>query len=136
MDKNRKRIIWICVIVIAALLAFRMGTETAAVQLDIEDHVFTISWETYETVVNLREVESMELLPLEDPGVCVDGYEDESLACGYWENSLWGKYDLYARKAISSCIVIKTPEQTLVFNYESDEATKMFFENLTDYCTG
>ena len=135
MDKKQKRNLLICISVIAVLLAFRMATDNSTVRMDLTDHLFTVSWEGYETVMDLNEVLDIDLLPLAELGTCLDGFEDKSLACGIWENTQWGEYHLYSHKGIEACIVIRTADQTVAFNYESEQATRSFFEALREYYT-
>lgn len=102
MDRQRKRNMFICIAVVLALLAFRIATENSTVQMDLTDHLFTISWENYESIMDLNQVVSMELLSLSEPGICLDGFEDETLACGVWENDVWGAYHLYSHKNMNA----------------------------------
>ena len=99
-------------------------TRFGITDLNGETHFFTY-----------RDAESIELrddLKNFDQGEMVDGKENRQVLSGTFRNSEFGEYQLHIEKKLNNYIVVHDANGVLVFNIESDETTKILYENLME----
>ncbi len=125
------------VVVVVVLTLFSAFTGTSSATLNLQDDGISISASDDLTVeVAYADIESITLEALPDSfGTCVDGKEGRNYSYGVWQSDAWGDYILAAKTSLTQVIVIETEEQTVVFNYESDDVTAQLYEHFLEETT-
>ncbi|MCD8127478.1 MAG: hypothetical protein LUD82_08580 [Clostridiales bacterium] len=125
----------VVVVVVLALFSAFAGTSSAT--LTFQDDGVSISASDELTIeIAYADMQSVTLEELPDSlGTCVDGKEGRSYSYGVWQSDTWGDYFLAAKTNLTQVIVIKTEEQTVVFNYESDNVTSQLYEYFLEKAT-
>ena len=78
----------------------------------------------------------MELRESFDPGTALDGGVKNRICYGLWHNEEFGDYHLFVSEKIDMVIVLQTARgEVLVFNYESEETTRRYFDSFTVFLT-
>ena len=86
--------------------------------------------------VPYSEIASMELREGFDPGVAVDGGLKNRIRYGLWHNEEFQDYQLFASNKIDVVIILHTTQgEVLVFNYESADTTRSFFDTYSAFLT-
>ncbi|MCC8065198.1 MAG: hypothetical protein LIO70_08960 [Clostridiales bacterium] len=125
------------VVVVVVLTLFSAFTGTSSATLNLQDDGISISASDDLTVeVAYADIQSITLEELPDSfGTCVDGKEGRNYSYGVWQSDTWGDYILAAKTSLTQVIVIETEEQTVVFNYESDDVTAQLYEHFLEETT-
>ncbi|MCC8100159.1 MAG: hypothetical protein LIO78_08895 [Clostridiales bacterium] len=125
------------VVVVVVLTLFSAFTGTSSATLNLQDDGISISASDDLTVeVAYADIQSITLEELPDSfGTCVDGSEGRNYSYGVWQSDTWGDYILAAKTSLTQVIVIETEEQTVVFNYESDDVTAQLYEHFLEEAT-
>ncbi len=86
------------------------------------------------TSVELRydEVFSAELAENPDYGANIGGGVRGSFHYGTWENEEWGTYEAFVSEKIPCCIVLRTENATIAFNFESQDTTERLYPQLQE----
>ncbi|MCD7716439.1 MAG: hypothetical protein LUI39_08310 [Lachnospiraceae bacterium] len=114
------------VIVIVAIVNALGIFKSATVAVEIEDEVFTITYED-ETVIQFSkdDIQSAELVTAFTMGEAVETLSGEKYTVGTWENEDWGQYTLCIKQSVERYIVLTTTDGAVcVFNYESADTTE------------
>lgn len=114
------------VIVIVAIVSALGIFKSAAVAVEIENEVFTITYEE-ETVVQFSkdDIQSAELVTTFTMGEAVEALSEKTYTVGTWENEDWGQYTLCIKQSVECYIVLTTADGAVcVFNYESADTTE------------
>lgn len=97
-----------------------------------EGRILVIGRSGYELPVTYEEVTAIEYLKEMDYGNLIDGVDDGKEKSGRWENDELGQYLLCVNAKVKPCIVLRTNEQTLVINYESEQSTRALYDALLE----
>ncbi|MCD8337535.1 MAG: hypothetical protein LUD18_09715 [Lachnospiraceae bacterium] len=113
------------VVVIVGILAALGIFKTAAMSVEIEDEVFTVSYED-EIVIQFgkEELRSAEIVTSFDMGNTINAVSEDKYIVGTWENDAWGQYMLCVKNALKCYLVVTTETDVFVFNYESKDTTE------------
>ena len=118
----------IIVLVVLAKDTFFSSAELTPVLGETEFGIVTPDGETHSFVyAELEAIEFREGLKDFDRGEPLEGEEARRCWSGIYQNSEFGKYQLYAMSKLDSYIVVHTPDGVIVFNMESDETTKTLY---------
>ncbi len=82
-----------------------------------------------------RDADSIELrddLKSFDKGEMLDGKENRQVISGTFRNSEFGEYQLHIQKKLNNYIVVRDANGVLVFSIESDETTRLLYENFME----
>lgn len=99
-------------------------TESQVTVTDPDGNSFTVVYADL-TSVTLEEVS--------DYGACFDGGKGDGFYYGQWENPQWGSYTVCASTQADCCIVMRSPDNTFVISYESDEVTATLYESILTF---
>jgi len=126
-------IIWIplnalgVLIILFVVSAFTTRTTTAALRsygLNVRGHLLNAK-------VPFGEISSVEMRDGFEYGSFIVGYEDHNRLGGQFMNNEFGRYEVSAKVAVKEHIVVhRINRKTLVFNLETAEKTREFFEKL------
>ncbi|MCD7761682.1 MAG: hypothetical protein LUI14_00515 [Lachnospiraceae bacterium] len=120
------------VIVIVAIVNALGIFKSATVAVEIEDEVFTITYED-ETVIQFSkdDIQSAELVTTFTMGEAVETLSEKKYTVGTWENEDWGQYALCIKQSVERYIVLTTTDGAVcVFNYESVDTTESMCSTL------
>ena len=88
----------------------------------------------YSMNVPYNMVDSISLTDKPELGTQIDGYNDNIVAYGIWENDTWGEYTACIEGATDNCIVISlTDGRTFVISRRDNEETQRVFEEFQTY---
>ena len=79
-------------------------------------------------------VDSVSLMDKPELGTQIDGYNDNIVAYGVWENDTWGEYTACIEGATDNCIAIHlTDGRIFVISRRDNEETQRVFEEFQAY---
>lgn len=87
----------------------------------------------FSLTLDYLQIESLEVVTLpKDLGTVVSGGDAFLTSWGERENELWGNYTLFISKKIENAVLITTTDgDTIVYNYESEEACDEMINMIT-----
>lgn len=108
---------------------------SATMQFSVEDYTVTFTGaKNTSSVFRLTDITELSFVEDMDYGECTEGGTGfGNKIYGLWKNDRLGVYQAYANAGSSFCIVIKDPEKTAVFNYETSDTTRSIYEELEKY---
>lgn len=122
----------VVVVVVLALFSAFIGTSSATLTLE-DDALSLAASDDLSVEIAYTDIQSITLEALPDSfGTCVDGKEGRNYSYGVWQSDDWGEYILAAKTNLTQVIVIQTEDQTVVFNYESDDVTSQLYEHFLE----
>jgi len=88
----------------------------------------------YSMNIPYNMVDSVSLMDKPELGTQIDGYNDNIVAYGVWENDTWGEYTACIEGATDNCIVISlTDGRTFVISRRDNQETQRVFEEFQTY---
>ena len=126
-----KQIIF-AIVLFAILIPFAIRDSNNQVKVRFDDtSVYTTS-NKYSMTVQYDQIESIQLVPLAEPGEKVEnGYDDDILRAGMWHNDTWGDYHITADLDTTNCVVMTLDDgRIFVFSRKSNTETETLFEEL------
>ena len=129
MQSRVKRILLPLFIVVVAVFFYNVfGSNTLLLSLEGEAVTLT-GPEGSSFSVPYSNIVSMELREDFEPGTAVNGGLKNRICYGLWHNEELGDYQLFISDKINVVILLHTTAgETLVFNYESEDTTRNFFD--------
>jgi len=101
------------------------------VRVQFEDTSVDIVTTKYSMNIPYDMVASIALVDKPDLGDQIDGYNDNIVAYGLWENDAWGEYTACIEIATDNCITIDlTDGRLFVISRRDNEETTRVFEEL------
>lgn len=134
MQSRVKRILLPLSVLVLALFFYGIfGSNTLLLSLEGEAVTLT-GPEDSSFSVPYSKIASMELREDFEPGIAVSGGLKNHIRYGLWHNEELGDYQLFASDKIDVVILLRTTEgEALVFNYESADTTRNFFETYSAF---
>jgi len=128
MNKNRRLLnVGLILLVLIVAYVYQLAF-TVHVGFSVQNgtmQITTPSDEVY-TIYN-EQILSIELMEGLDYGEPLDSQTTGGVQYGTWSNSLWKSYFLCVSQKIDTCIAITTSDEVVVFNYESEDATRSLY---------
>ena len=126
MGEKRSR--WANWIIIAAIFvgvtAVRFLNPSDTVMVGVkDDHLVLEGCKNVQYFIPMSTIERMTYE--EDPMYAAD---TKGVVCGTYTSDDWGEHVLYVDTGIDACIVVESTNGTYVFNVESEDTTKAFYE--------
>ena len=123
------------VLLFALLIPIALWDSSTQVAVSFSDESIFVKSDRYSLSVSYAEIASAELTYLAAPGEKVeDGFDDDILRCGVWENDIWGRYFIVADLDTSNCVVLHLKDgRTFVFSCKNDETTASHYSQLLPY---
>ena len=123
------------VVLFAVLIPFAIRDSNNQVKVYFDDTSVSTRSNKYSMSIRYDEIERIELVALADPGEKVsDGYDDDILRAGMWNNETWGEYHITADLDTSNCVVIHLKDgRIFVFSSKNDETTAEHFATLQSH---
>jgi len=135
VDKKYSRYITgALILVMVFVVAIRMQN-AASVGIDFNDTQIVISGPsgTEPISINYNDIQSITLLDNYNVGTKLSGVKNRRLYYGTFENDTYGTYSLCAVPSISSIIEIRTENDIVLFNYESNKVTTALSASMTEF---
>ena len=128
MSSKTKNYLFLVLVLVGATLFFLLQGGNGITPDFQEDSLTVQGPEQFSFTIFYDEIDNVELVELDDPGILHSGGENRSYYWGQWETESWGVYTLCAAKKASAAILITTvDDQRLVFNYQNDDTTRELF---------
>lgn len=83
--------------------------------------------------VEYKKIKKITIAQQFNRGECISGMKKNGISAGTWRNEQYGEYTLYTHDKIPCVIILETDEGVVVFNYESEDTTKKFYDTLKNY---
>lgn len=132
MTAKRKNTFFI-LIILAAVLCYIISGGSVGISLDFGENSLSIGASGYDWVLPYEQITSLDLMPLPDKGVLLQGIEKSTLCCGTWKNEVWGEYTLCIDPKVEQCIVVTLRDgDEFILNYESGESTRQLHQMFTE----
>lgn len=134
--RGKRILLFIFILALAIFFYGAFGSNTLLLSLE-GDTVTLTGPEDSSFSVPYAEIASMELLENFDPGLAVDGGLKNHIRYGLWHNEALGDYQLFASDKIDAVILLRTVSgEALVFNYESTDTTRNFYDTYPAFLAG
>ena len=121
-------------LVILSLVVIISLKPSNKVRFYFEEDSVDIKTTKYSMNVPYDMITSAELVDKPDMGTIVDGYTDNIVAYGIWENETWGQYTAIVEVYTDNCIVLTlTDGRFFVVSRRDNPETLAMFEQLSQY---
>ncbi|MBR5125651.1 MAG: hypothetical protein IKU68_02845 [Oscillospiraceae bacterium] len=119
----------------AILIPFAIRDSNNQVKVYFDDASVRTTSNKYTLTIPYGDIVSAELTDLAEPGQKVtDGYDDDILRAGLWQNETWGEYHITADLDATNCILITLNDgRVFVFSSVNNETTAEHFETLQSH---
>ena len=123
------------VFLFAILIPIAMWDSGTQINVYFQETGMNITSDKYSMNVQFEQITSAELAPLADAGEKVeDGYDNDIIRCGVWENDTWGEYYANIDPDTSNCVVLTLDDgRTFVFSCKDDKKTAELYDKLLTY---
>ncbi len=124
---SRKDFIFgLIVFALAILISMKPSNK---VRFHFEEDSVDIKSTKYSMNIPYDMVESLELVSKPDMGTEIDGYTDNIIANGLWENDAWGEYTACIEVYTDNCILVHlTDGRLFVLSRRDNEETQRVYE--------
>lgn len=122
-------VLWIAVLAVLSLFMKPAKITSCAAQ---QGNILVTGRSGYELPIIYEEVTAIEYRGELDYGALIDGVDDGKEKSGQWENAELGQYLLCVNAKVNPCIILRTREQTMVINYESQQSTQALYDALLE----
>lgn len=123
--KTNRKTNWLLIVAIFVVVSVVSVVNPAdTVRAFVEnDHLVLEGCDDVQYFIPMDTIQQIALV--EDAEYAVDG---RGVVCGTYTNETWGEHILYANLKINACIVLESANGIYVFNVESEDTTKAFYE--------
>lgn len=111
----------ILIVAVVTFLSLRVKVEVT-----FEEDYMRVSAKDKESVIYYDEITHYSFYNLDDVGTLIEG-EEGSVLIGTFENAEFGEYERYSYASTPDRVVVKTEEQTVVFNSTSEKKTRSLY---------
>lgn len=126
--RGKRILLFVFILALAVFFYGAFGSNTLLLSLEGEAVTLT-GPEDSSFSVPCAEIASIELREAFEPGIAVNGDKKNHIRYGLWHNEELGDYRLFASDKIDVVIVLRTTnDEVLVFNYESADTTRSFYD--------
>jgi len=127
-----KKYFWVTAVLVSVILiACVVIMFTGKIEVSLGDNALDIKASYGEDItVEYSKIEGIEYRDSMDVGVRVLGFGSPTISVGTFKNDEFGSYTCYANMQTDNCIVLTVEGKTLLFNAESEEKTKVLYDEL------
>ncbi len=128
--------ILLCIIIILGVMVlpnlslFRSQADSA-IHFDTDGLAVTLPDST-SLSLKYTDITDLQWVPDPDYGRCLSGGTENGCRYGTWESETYGTYFLSTNLDFSQSVLVRTAENTLLFNFESADTTRQLYESLCD----
>ena len=132
--KKRNLIVLIVIFVGVTIYIIARGGMRSPYSLSVANETISVTGDNeYSFSLPMQDIASIELTQIQDYGTCIEGSSDRSHICGVYENTAFGRYDLWIIKKIKSAIVVTDKTgHVCVLNYENERSTNELYKALNE----
>ena len=132
-ESGQKSTLIITIAIILGFSLFSMVKPQGALSIATDSESLGIAYsEDMSIQVELKDINSVEMVSDIEIGEMADGVDDGKIRCGTYENNTFGTYQTYQYIDVNKYIVVKTADFVLVFNLSSERKTESFYEELLE----
>ena len=119
----------------AILIPVAIWDSDTQVKVTFDSTSMLVNSDKYNMSIQYSDIASAELTELAEPGEKVqDGWDNDIIRVGVWENETWGEYIIVADLDADNCIVLHLHDgRTLVFSRKNEKTTEKMYETLLTY---
>ena len=128
---SRKDFIFgLIILALVILICFKPSNK---IRFYFEEESVDIKTTKYAMNIPYDMVESIELVTKPDMGIKINGYTDNIIANGLWENGAWGEYTACIEVYTDNCILVHLTDGRLfaVSRRDNEETQRVYEEFLT-----
>ena len=119
------------VFMLAILISLKPSNK---VRVQFEETALDVVTTKFSMNIPYDMVESISLVDRPELGAQIDGYNDNIVAHGLWENDVWGEYSACIEVATDNCIEIHlTDGRIFVISRRDNEETARVFDEFLTY---
>ncbi len=121
----------IIVLILALIISFKPSNK---VRFSFGEDAVDINTTKYSMNIPYNMILDITLEQKPDMGSKVDGFTDDIIATGTWQNEAWGEYTACIEVATDNCIVLGlTDGRTFVVSRRDNEETQRVFEEFQNH---
>ncbi len=132
MRKGKTIIMILLCIAVFGVLSFFMKPTKNTNAVAQEGSILVTGRSGYTLTVAYGRLTGLEFRETMDYGSMLEGTDDKYEKSGRWQNAELGEYLLCVNPKIKPCILARTEEGTMVFNFESAKATEALYTALLE----
>ncbi|QQK07830.1 PH domain-containing protein [Miniphocaeibacter halophilus] len=123
------------IVILVGSVIFLHDTIYASIDYTIEDNKLEIEVSTFNSTINLKEIDSLEFKEEIDfeNAYRIIGNAMENYSAGSYNLKNYGNVTLYSYNYVDSHIVIKAKGKTYIFNEDTNNKTEKLFNKITKY---
>ncbi len=118
-------------LVVACAIGSLVVLGSGSVSANLDDKGLGVSAPFVDEEISYQDIDSVELRNDVDYGSRRAGYAGKNLLSGNFRNDEFGNYKLAVHRSTDECIVVHHDGGILVFNLESSDDTKRFYDDLS-----
>ena len=131
MISKKDFIFGLTILALVILISFKPSNK---IRFYFEEDSVDIKTTKYAMNIPYDMVESIELVAKPDMGTKIDGYTDNIIANGLWENETWGEYTACLEVYTDNCILVHlTDGRLFVLSRRDNEETNRVYEEFLTY---
>ena len=121
----------IIILILVVIISFKPSNK---VRFSFGEDAVDIKTTKYSMNIPYDLISSVEVLQKPDMGEKVNGFSDDIIATGIWENEAWAEYTACIEVATDNCILISlTDGRSFVVSRRDNEETQKIFEEFQNY---
>ena len=130
MISKKDFIFGLIILALVILISFKPSNK---IRFYFEEESVDIKTTKYAMNIPYDMVESIELVTKPDMGIKINGYTDNIIANGLWENDAWGEYTACIEVYTDNCILVHLTDGRLfaVSRRDNEETQRVYEEFLT-----
>ena len=119
----------------AILIPIAIWDSDTQVKVSFTDTQVNVRSDRYNMSILYDDIATAELVLIPEPGEKVqDGFDNDIIRCGVWNNDTWGEYIICADLDTTYCVVARLHDgRILVFSQKDAETTESLHKTLVSY---
>lgn len=123
------------IVFVVVFLLVRMNSDSGEITYQLDDaHIGLVCLDEPAVFINYDDVTQLESVDSFEQGEALETREWNEGWCGTYQNEEYGQYLLYAYSGVGNYIVLRTANQTVVFNAKSESETDRLYQELCLQC--
>ena len=125
--KKTRLLFWF--VLLAAIILFSLIYKPKKITLAVEENFLSCSYTSSEPLkIHFSDILSINLQKDLEIGEYISGIQTKDHHFGVWKNDQFGEYKLCIEMDVHLFLVIFTPEDKYVINFESEDSTESFYK--------
>ena len=131
-SKRSVRQLLFVVFLFALLFPMAIWDSNTQVKVNFQTEKLNVYCDQYSMSIPYADIASAEVADLAEAGEKVEnGYDNDIVRCGQWQNDVWGEYYICADLDTTNCVVLHLQDgRTFVFSCKDNATTAKYCEDL------